>query len=183
MSNTIKAIDIANFFIQLAESINDNSIDNLKLNKMLYYAQGHCLAKYNRKLFDDEIQAWEYGPVVPEVYRSFKCCGSNSIQETSQTFDESKLTSDILDLLMDVYNAYGKYTGLALKEMTHQKGGPWDKVFERGKNHIISTDDMADYFKHEELKEFTLKITPDSIITQIPNSWDSEGDEAYGRDE
>ena len=43
-------------------------ISNLKLLKLLYYAQGTFLALYGRPLFNESIEAWLHGPVVPDVY-------------------------------------------------------------------------------------------------------------------
>ncbi len=180
MSGKLRAIDIANFYIQLSNSIEDKSIDNLKLNKMLYYAQGHFLARYHRKLFDDEIQAWDYGPVVYDVYHAFKCCGSHPIEYASEDFDESRLSADELEVLTDVYNMYGKYTGLHLKEMTHQKGSPWEKNYEKGKNNIIPTDEIEVFFEKIPIEEFHLNPTEDTIISAVPASWDGGEDSVYG---
>lgn len=54
--------DVANFFIEVSPAFDDN-MTQMKLYKMLYYAQGWSLVKLGRPLFDDEIQAWDYGPV------------------------------------------------------------------------------------------------------------------------
>ena len=167
-----KAIDIANFFIQLSKSVSDDSMDNLKINKLLYYAQGFSLAKLGKPLFAEEFQAWDYGPVIPEVYRAFKCCGRNPIDEPTDEFDESKLESDELDLLVDVFSAYGRYTGWALKEMTHIKGGPWDKVYEPGKNRVISADSMKSYFSNIQLESFDVSSLKIPTVKAIPVEWD-----------
>ena len=175
-----KAIDIANFFIQLSKGISDDSMDNMKINKMLYYAQGFSLAKLGKALFNEDFQAWDYGPVIPEVYRTFKCCGSKAIGEPTDEFDESKLKSDELDLLVDVFSAYGKYTGWALQEMTHVKGGPWDKVYEPGKNRIIDIDSMKAYFEKIKLESFDISSLNIPTINAIPTEWDSDEDKIYG---
>lgn len=174
------AIDIANFFIQLSNSISDDSVDNMKINKMLYYAQGFSLAKLGRALFDEDIQAWDYGPVIPEVYRAFKCCGSKAIGEPTSEFDESKLKSDELNLLIDVFSAYGRYTGWALKEMTHVKGGPWDRVYEPGKNRVIDTESMRAYFENIQLETFDISKLNIPTVRAVPMAWDSDGDVVYG---
>lgn len=50
----------------------EEPISNLKLQKLLYYMQGFHLAYFDTPLFDDDIEAWMYGPVVPCVYNHFK---------------------------------------------------------------------------------------------------------------
>lgn len=175
-----KAIDIANFYIGLANDIQDDSIDNLKINKMLYYAQGWSLVKLGHSLFSEDIQAWDYGPVVPEVYHAFKCCGKSSIKEPQDVFDESRLNTEELELLIDVYRTYGKYTGWALKEMTHEKGSPWDQVYQKGMNNVIGIDRVKDYFSRLNLDSFDVDKINLPIINEIPLAWDSQEDSIYG---
>jgi uncharacterized phage-associated protein len=55
--------DVAAFFVQMANLSADDQMTNLKLNKLLYYAQGASLARTGNTLFNDSIEAWPYGPV------------------------------------------------------------------------------------------------------------------------
>ena len=57
--------EVADFFVDLAIKGAGDLISPLKINKLLYYAQGNFLAKYNAPLFPEKIQAWQYGPVIP----------------------------------------------------------------------------------------------------------------------
>ena len=173
------AMNIANFFIQLVQSISDDTIDNLKLNKILYYTQGWSLVRLGRPLFTDEIHAWEYGPVVPAVYHQFKVCKNQPIGEVEDTFDESILSSKELDLLIDVYRKYGKYTGVALKNMTHMPGTPWEVIYERGKNNVITLESMDRYFRKEALSAFEIDSLGIPVITAVPPAWDSNEDAIY----
>lgn len=180
MEAKYKALEIANFYIQLLSSMPENQVDNLKLNKLLYYVQGWSLVRLGRPLFSDAIQAWDFGPVEPEVYHTFKCCGKNEIEEPSDTFDESRLSGDELELLIDVYQRYGRYTGWALKEMTHEKGGPWDIVYKKGENNVISLDKIKCYFEKDELPTFDTVHLNIPIVTELPKEWDSPEDSIYG---
>ena len=165
MTRLFRAIDIANFYVQLANDLPETDITNLKLNKLCYYAQCWSLVKLGRPLFSDEIQAWDYGPVIPDVYHTFKVCGRNPIGEPSEHFDETLLDSDELTLLIDVYSSYGKYTPNELITMTHKPGAPWDEVYEEHMNNPIPTPSMVRYFsKSNELHEFTPNITPENTI-------------------
>ena len=177
MSARYTALQIADFFVQLANSLPDDSIDNLKINKIVYFAQGRALASLGRPLFDDQIEAWDYGPVVPSVYKAFKCCGKSPIAGPESTFDESQLSSDELNLLTDVYVNYGKYTGIALKEMTHRKGTPWSVIYEQGENRVIPLELIEEWFKNDtDFVPFTINTANAGTITAVPASWDSEED-------
>lgn len=175
------ALDIANFYIDLSNCIPENSIDNLKLSKLLFFAQGWYMVKFGLPLFDDDIQAWDYGPVIPSVYRAFKCCGANDIEEPTELFDEHRLSNDEVCLLLDVYSEYGKYTGWALKNMTHEKGTPWDKVYEKNMNHVISKDSIQEFFRGKKLESFNMKDLNIPIVTEIPLDWDNQEDDIYGQ--
>ena len=59
--------DIANFFVDLANKTDDDYITNLKLNKLLYFAQGVSLARTDKTLFEESIEAWKLGTVIPII--------------------------------------------------------------------------------------------------------------------
>ena len=63
-----KAEQIAQLLLSKAAEGNQELMSNLKLQKMLYYEQGFHLAAFDTPLFDENIEAWMFGPVVPEVY-------------------------------------------------------------------------------------------------------------------
>lgn len=181
MGSKFSALQIANFYIQLVNSIPDDSIDNLKLNKLIYFAQGHSLSKLGEPLFSDVFEAWDFGPVVPEVYHSYRCCGRNPIVDPSESFDESLLSSEELSVLVDVYSNYGKYSGIALKDMTHMDGTPWKKVYVKGNNVKIPNEMIKEYFNHDDsFKSFEIDTEKAEIVSKIPANWDSEEDEIYG---
>ena len=178
---TFSALEIANFYIQLLNSLPDNSIDNLKLNKILYFAQGWSLVRLNRPIFSDKIVAWDYGPVIPSVYHTFKCCGGSPIEAPTDRFDENKLTLEELELLIDVYSNYGRYTGWALKDMTHERGTPWDKVYQKGENKEITTNDMKAFFSSQKLDTFNIKAVEIPVMQAVPAAWDSDEDSVYDK--
>lgn len=138
--------DVESFFIEIANDSDDN-ITNLKLQKLLYYAQGYSLSRNNKGLFDDVIEAWTHGPVVPEAYHTYKCCNASPIQSAAQAFDASQFEEDELELMLDVAREYGKYAGSTLRNMTHVKGGIWERVYHAASgNKIISQAELKRYF-------------------------------------
>ena len=72
--------DIANTLLRYAENTEGGDLmSNMKLQKMLYYQQGFHLAMFGTPLFDDDLEAWMYGPVVPAVYEAYKSHGREGI--------------------------------------------------------------------------------------------------------
>src|ERR1700722_11193954 len=79
MSYPAKAI--ANYFIKRALKENDNSLTPMKLIKEIYIAHGWCWAIYNRPLINEDVQAWQYGPLIHESFKTFKRWGMDPIKE------------------------------------------------------------------------------------------------------
>lgn len=121
-------------------------LSNMKLQKLLYYAQGCFLAVYDKPLFAEEIVAWQHGPVVECVYHVYKGNGANGIS-FDEDFDFSTFTPDENDLLREVYDTFGQYSAWKLRNMTHSET-PWKSTCQ---NSAISNDVIKDYFKQEYL--------------------------------
>ena len=132
----MKSIDIANFFIDYNNHSIDNTLTNLILHKFLYFAQGYCLALYNTPLFDEDIEAWKYGPVVPSVYQTYKYNKKENISKIKGDFSLDKYDSKTIELLLAVINDYGKYSSSELINITHEKGSPWDMVYKENENNL-----------------------------------------------
>ena len=137
----ITAKDVSDFFLQLSEPEVGDILSNLKIQKLVYYAQGLSLALYNQPLFEDEILAWEHGPVVENLYRNYKEYGADPIP-LPQDFDINKFSKEQIELLKEVYDVYGQFSAWKLRNMTHTER-PW---LETQRNNIISKDLLKEYF-------------------------------------
>lgn len=148
------ALQVANYFINKSIPGTDENITNLKLQKLLYYAQGYYLAQNNlNPLFDDEIQAWAHGPVVPNVYRKFSNYKFMEIAEPSED-GFSDLTDWHKDFLDSIWEKFKYFNGKELEEKTHQED-PWKDI--RGNlPPFISTKDTI---THESLYNYFSNIT------------------------
>lgn len=140
---TYKVIDIAKKILAKASSSEfEDLICNMKLQKMLYYMQGFHLAYFDAPLFEEEIEAWMYGPVVPVVYEEFKSHGNEGIKFSGETI---KLLKDEEALFEEVYRVYGAYSAVGLMNLTHSET-PWKSV-PTGVGNIIDKNVMTEYFK------------------------------------
>ena len=161
------ALDIATWFllknnaeVREHEATNDDyevyeGITHLKLQKLLYYAQGICLGFYGKPLFSEKIEAWQHGPVVREVYNHFCPFGRNNIniemdsknEEILKKIENNREVSEVLNL---TYNNFAIYTAWQLRQMTHEDNSPWD-ITQRTKGipHEIDNKLIEDYFKKE----------------------------------
>lgn len=143
--------DFANFFIDLSIHNDEDPMTNLRLNKLLYFAQGCSLARRGKPLFSDKIEAWQYGPVVPSVYHNFKSYKKNPIDKVFKKYDPSVFSPEEFDLLIDVAREFGKYTSPTLVNISHAQDGPWRRVFDSDTEKEIPLDEMEKYFKFHSL--------------------------------
>ena len=111
--------DVADFFVYLANQLEDDQISNLKLNKLLYYAQGTHLARTGKPLFENAIEAWQYGPVVPEVYQKYKACGKNPIPSPDGDIDRSKYSPEELETLLVPLEQAVEMVNFLLVKLSH----------------------------------------------------------------
>jgi len=118
-----KAIDVAGEFILLAGAEEEPELmTNLRLQKLLYYAQGWSLAIRGKELFSDPLEAWPFGPVVPAVYRKFKVHGAGAIPAVNVR--APNLEPEEKELVGRVWETYKVYSAISLSKMTHEEA-PW----------------------------------------------------------
>lgn len=140
------ALEAANFLLTLGPTDpEEQETSNLKLQKLLYYGQGLHLARYAAPLFSDEIQAWDHGPVCPDVYRCFKRYQANPLPPPKE-FDPSTLPVAAREILQDVFSRFGQYSAARLRWMTHREP-PWLNAYRPDvKGIVIPRRALADFF-------------------------------------
>lgn len=136
------ALWLLNHVRSLISDEDEEYLTNLKLQKLLYYAQGASLALKDRPLFPDRIEHWAHGPVVPSVYRLYSKYGANPI-EYDEDYD-FVIDDETNDLLTDVYETFGCYSAWGLRNMTHNED-PWKNT---SRNEEITKDAIRTYFKN-----------------------------------
>lgn len=169
------ANDVANFFIDWANKSEEEHMTNLWLNKLLFFAQGHHLARYNKPFFLESIEAWSYGPVIPSIYQKYKVCGRNPIPTVDDDYKISKFSREEQLFLIDVLREYGAYTASALVSMTHRPHTPWSDVYIAGRNVEIPHSAMKDFFSLpcNTLKTFNEVLSEKNI--EVYDVRDAEG--------
>lgn len=114
---------VANYFLAQIDEDDGDLMSNLKLQKLMYYAQGLHLALHDKPLFPEKLMAWQHGPVVPELYHVFKKYGTGPLPKP-QDLDFSIYDDETRSLLDEVYAVYGQFSAWKLANMTHEEE-PW----------------------------------------------------------
>lgn len=132
---------VADYFLSLVREDEGDLMTNLKLQKLLYYAQGFHLAMYGKPLFDKKIEAWIYGPVVPYVFKKYKEYGNNAIPSNRDGVDG--IDDETKALLDEVYTVYGQFSASALRDIVKSEA-PYFKTPIRG---VIEHNVLAEFFQ------------------------------------
>ena len=139
----LKAIDVAQSILHIANTSGD-IVTNLKLQKLLYYAQAWYLVNFNEPLFVDDIEAWQYGPVVKDVYQEFKKYQNKPIDKYDKKAI-NKLSNSQFAYLKEFCTYFMRFSATELVSMTHNEL-PWKEAYERAPKTIISIDSMKNFY-------------------------------------
>lgn len=156
------AAAIANEFRDVAASAGGR-LDPMKIQKLVYFAHGWHLAYDRGALSAEDAEAWSYGPVFPSLYHALKSWGSGPILEPARAL---KLTGALrwetpqipttevfsIRLVGRVWDVYGKMSGLALSQLTHERGGPWRATRDSNpgiRGPVIPNSLIKDYFRRQ----------------------------------
>jgi uncharacterized phage-associated protein len=127
MEATMTAQTVADDILKIAKR-RGMSLTPMQLMKLVYISYGWYLAMHNAKLFNDRIEAWKYGPVIPTLYQSTKRFGRNEIP--LELIADGPISDPRMEAFYDsIVGNYGQYSGIALSNLTHRQGTPWQQVF------------------------------------------------------
>lgn len=142
--------DVCAFFINKGIR-EEHPITQISLQKLLYFSQGFHLGLKDKKLFNDTIYAWKYGPVVKTVYDKYRVFGNNTIREENADFifyqfefpgNPDKLSEETLELLTLLWNKLGKIPPFKLVAYTHKEGSPWFEILKEDDESFQEKDDI-----------------------------------------
>ena len=138
----VDILDAARYLVFLSYGRKKYSLTSLKLQKLLYLAQGWSYVWDNRAAFQDEFEAWQYGPVNEKVYETFKKYGRSEIPEKEGINFLGDF--DVKETLEAIWNEFGKKTAYELVDLTHEQK-PWRDAYSRGTK--ITNSSIKQYFQ------------------------------------
>jgi uncharacterized phage-associated protein len=128
---------VANFLLDYADS-KKKGVSAMTLLKIIYFAHGWHLARAGEPLVNNPVEAWRLGPVIRCVYESFRDYESSPIRSRASRFNPTTQAREIVTysftageqkFLGSIFEAYSRFTALELSDLTHEKGSPWDQVW------------------------------------------------------
>lgn len=130
----LSAIDVAKYLLILVDREAGDVITQLKLQKLMYIAQGIHLALYDAPLFKEEIEAWQHGPVVRELYHEFKVYGTDPIPLPYKV-NVNGFSLKTREFIYQIYAEYGEHSSKYLYQWTHSHK-IWQEAIASGSKNI-----------------------------------------------
>jgi uncharacterized phage-associated protein len=141
---------VANEFLRLAKD-RGVALTPLQLMKLVYIAHGWMLGLVQRPLITNRIEAWKYGPVIPDLYNTIKKYGSGAVASEIRPWffsGATELDDTESQLIHHVYDMYGDLSGIQLSAMTHKDGTPWALTYRPDIWNIpISNDIISEHYR------------------------------------
>lgn len=138
----VDILDAARYFVFLSYGRKKYSLTPLKIQKLLYLAQGWSYVWDNMPAFNDDFNAWQYGPVNEKIYNYFKKYGRNELPE-NEGIDEL-FDKNVEETIEAVWIEYGGISTYDLVELTH-KQTPWRNAYSKGIR--ITNNSIKEYFQ------------------------------------
>jgi len=154
---------VADYFLTKIDIDSGDSITNLKLQKLCYFAQAISLAERNKPCFSEPIEAWAHGPAIPILYRRFKQYRWQSLDPTDRKYNSWKqLTDDDREFLDGIWAKLSSFSARGLEKITHAHE-PWRKAYgdtptgERCEIEITDKD-LKEFYEQKKQKEWWSKL-------------------------
>lgn len=129
----VPALSAAKF---LAEE-SDWALSNLSLQKLIYLAHMVHLGRHGTKLIKEQFEAWDYGPVVPDVYHRLKSFGAGAVKNVFRRVRSIDSSGTEAGVLKDVYDSFSHLPPSRLVSATHRPEGAWRSVYQPGLQGIV----------------------------------------------
>lgn len=123
------ALDISQYVLKKCQDDN-HPISNLQLQKILFFIQKDFIINHGEPLFDDDFEAWRFGPVIPSVYNRYCIFGAATIICTEVATTLSNQVKSIIDPIIKYRSSQDPWE---MVRESHNAGGAWDSVYLDGK--------------------------------------------------
>lgn len=145
---TVSSHAIANEFIKLARS-EGKQLTNMQLQKLVFISQGYSLAILDRPLYYHNTHAWQWGPVVPKLYKTLQKYGNGQVTDLLESEDhlDGDATQE-MRIIRGVWRGYGHLSGGQLSALTHKENTPWSRTWESNKFGVIDADLMSNHYRN-----------------------------------
>ena len=139
---------VANQFLELAEG-SSSPVTNMQVQKLVYLANGFHLGISGKPLIYNNIHAWQFGPVIPKLYKALQIFGNGTVTGRLASEDSVPEESFAHNVIKHVWDSYGRMSGGQLSALTHLPDSPWHNTWERDGNKfgVIPVELIANHYR------------------------------------
>ena len=146
---------VANRLLDLVAE-DGNRLTAMQVVKLTYFCHAWMLGLYRRPLIEQPVEAWRYGPIINDVYQSFRKYRHDPIKSRARAaaadFDDEEEY-----IIGQVYQKYGYLTGIRLSQLAHGPGTPWEQVREMNRDTSIIPNWMMEQFYVQQAEAYAAK--------------------------
>lgn len=161
----MRAIDVANYLVERWRRCYPATIH--KLNRLVYLVQAEAIATTGEPLFEDCIEAWQCGPVVPVVIHAFGVWGDTAITEPTEHVE---VKPDAARLIDSVAEKYGPLSAFDLVSFVRRPGGAWARVYAPGREAEITSDAIRASADADASRPELFSATLDTVARNMPHA-------------
>jgi uncharacterized phage-associated protein len=152
----LKSLAVAQHLLDLIKSSPRPSATPMKILKMTYIAHGHMLGKHGRPLLDEQVMAYEFGPVVLCLYNAVRHHRSQPIPSIPEADRwTGQFTENEKDVMQSVVEKYAGFDAITLSAAMHKEGTPWRDTIRFAGYDVPISNDLIAHFYNEQSKSAT----------------------------
>lgn len=161
----MRAIDVANYLVERWGRSYPVTIH--KLNRLVYLVQAEAIATTGEPLFEDRIEAWQCGPVVPAVIHAF---GERGDAVIAAPTEHAEVKPDAAHLIDSVAEKYGSLSAFDLVSLVRRPGGAWARVYAPGREAEITSDAIKASADADASGPEPFSATLDTVARNMPRA-------------
>lgn len=139
----MRVFEIAKYIYDRYKKEYGEKIDEMKLHKMLYFAQREAFILTGEALFKEEFSAWKYGPVMEEIRSAYKMC-----QFDDKTYDYTNvLTVELTQVMNKVFKDFAHKEAWSLSRISHG-----EKSWKNARKGVPDYENSSTKMKTEDIR-------------------------------
>lgn len=147
-----KSLAVAQRILDLSRASSRPCVTPMKLLKLIYIAHGYMMGRYQTPLIEENIQAYEYGPIVESVYRKVRSHRSMPVATIKGSSAwRGSFTARELEVMQDVINLYGPHTAITLSQAMKHPSTPWSITRESSNRDTRIPNELIESFYKKQL--------------------------------
>lgn len=123
----------------------EGPMSSMKLQKLCYYCQAWSIAWNGRELFYEDFEAWDTGPVCPELFRHTQDKAKVESCKLAP-FSKGSLSAKQKDTINHVLSHYAKHSAQWLEQLTILEDPWFEAKIAQGTHEIITKKSMSNYY-------------------------------------